>query len=116
MLSFSSASTKDTEHNRSEGAMLNFNNPLIVLSLLLPLVAVERTTQGLASMCRGVRVENPDIKECLFTSLPEAPMNSHWVKELHQSVEQGRAQLTRRMQRHRWQLQVDHRSRHVFGG
>jgi hypothetical protein len=40
MLRLSSASTKGAEHDWSEGAIFNFNNPLVVLPFLLPLVGV----------------------------------------------------------------------------
>ena len=72
MLGLPSTSAKGTEDDRCEGAMLDFNNPLIVLSLLLPFVGFERATDSLTSMCRGVRVKNPNIKKCPFASLPEA--------------------------------------------
>jgi hypothetical protein len=42
--------------------MLDLDNPLVVLSLLLSFVSVERTYETLASMCWGIRVKNPDIK------------------------------------------------------
>ena len=53
-------------------ALNTTDNPLIVVPLLLFRVVVECTGEGLVSVCRGVWVEYPYIKESLFTSLPEA--------------------------------------------
>ena len=73
MLCFSSTATIGAEDDRCERAVLHFDNPLVVLSLIFPFIGVEATVQSLTSMCRGVRVKNPDIEKCLFTSLPKAP-------------------------------------------
>ena len=62
MLCFSSPATIGAEDNRcDERAVLYFDNPLVVLSLLFPFIGVEATVQSLTSMCRGARVKNPDI-------------------------------------------------------
>ena len=96
-----STSTKGAKNDRSERAMLN-------LSLLLPFIAFERAAQGLKSMCRGIRIENPYIKKSPFTSLPEAPhsyvnsgrrrrLSSHWMEILHQLVTGSLLQLCTRL-------------------
>ena len=41
------------EDDRWERAVLHFDNPLVVLSLLFPFIGVEATVQDLASICRA---------------------------------------------------------------
>ena len=51
--------------------MLILYTPLIVLAFLVSFISCKRSIQILVQMCLGVRIKNPDIKECHFTSFPE---------------------------------------------
>ena len=48
--------------------MLNLYTPLIVLAFLLSFISCKSSIKILVQICLGVRIKNPNIKECHFTS------------------------------------------------
>ena len=51
--------------------MLDLQHPLIVTPLLLPLIGMEALFEVLANVSLCEWVENPNIKKCILTCLPE---------------------------------------------
>jgi hypothetical protein len=71
MLCFPASTSKSAEYQWRERSMFDLDNSLVVLPFLLLFICLEDIGEALVSVCRGIRVEYPDIKKSLFTLLPE---------------------------------------------